>query len=477
MESKMLEDKGIEMKPSVSFLTSKEIEKIHYLSCHLLSSMGIVIPDEEIQNLLLEKGAKLSGGRLILPEHVVETSLEEAGKEFAIYGRSGEAVNFKRGNFIFCSSPGQFAWFDKSKARREATSKDLKEAIHVAHYLSNIDLVGGMATPQEWPPEHREILIAKELFIGTTKPVFLWYSGRKNFKTIFEMSTIVKGSSKEAIDKPCLFAFLEPISPLRFPREGLEILKEAASLKLPVMIGPMAQSALTAPATLSGTIIQENAEILAGIVIAQTLDPGMAICYGGIPHIMDPATATCSFGSPEQALLALAMCDVGNFYGFPTYINVGLTDSLFFDSQNGWEKGITLILGMLHGATTFGHMGIVGSDQGASIEQVILDDELIEYCKRICRGIIIHNEALDTNMIRKGVQEGSFLLLEETLSLFRKEFWFPRISVRGQFKEEKPSILEEAILRKGEILAKPSPLPEQNLVRELEEFALRKTKS
>jgi len=464
------------MKPCISFLALQEIEKIHRLSCHLLSSIGVVIPDKEIQNLLLERGAKVFEERLLLPEHVVETSLEKAGREFTVYGRGGEAVNFKRGNFVFCSSPGQFAWFDENGKRREATLKDLKEAIHVAHYLPNIDLVGGMAMPQEWSPKYREIFMAKELFSGTTKPVFLWYSGRENFRAIFEMSTIISGGSKEATAKPRLFAFLEPISPLRFPREGLEILKEATSLKLPVMIGPMAQSALTAPVTLSGTIIQENAEILAGITIVQTLRPGTPICYGGIPHIMDVATATCSFGAPEQALLALAMNDIGNFYGFPVYINVGLSDSLSFDPQSGWEKGITLILGMLHGATTFGHMGIVGSDQGASIEQLILDDELIGYCKRICRGITTHDEALDITMIQKGVREKSFLLLEETLNFFRKEFWFPRISARGHFKEGKISALERAISRKGEILKKPSPLPDPNLTRELEEFVLRKTK-
>ncbi|GAH43022.1 unnamed protein product [marine sediment metagenome] len=69
---------------------------------------------------------------------------------------------------------------------------------------------------------------------------------------------------------------------------------------LPVGFGPMAMTMATAPATLAGTIAQENAEILAGITISQLLSLGLPVNYWGIPHIIDPATGNISFGSPEQ---------------------------------------------------------------------------------------------------------------------------------------------------------------------------------
>ena len=101
----------------------------------------------------------------------------------------------------------------------------------------------------------------------------------------------------------------------------------------------MAMASGTAPGTLAGTLAQENAEILAGVVVTQLLGPGTPILYGGIPHIMDPRTSICSFGSPEQALMAVAMVQLGRFYGFPVYINVGLTDAKALGRPGGHRKG------------------------------------------------------------------------------------------------------------------------------------------
>ena len=48
------------------------------------------------------------------------------------------------------------------------------------------------------------------------------------------------------------------------------------------------------PATLAGTMAQENAEILAGICLIQQIRPGTPVCYGGIPHVFDMRTTQWS---------------------------------------------------------------------------------------------------------------------------------------------------------------------------------------
>ncbi len=456
---------------ALTLLSQDERKRLHEKSLDLLAHIGVSIPDEEVFSLLGDHGAQPKGERLLLSPELVEESLEKAGKSFTLYGREGkEGIHFATGNTIFCSSPGQFARFENGR-RREARSQDFLQAIHVAHHLPHIDLVGGLAMPLDIPPSQREAYMAKELFSRTTKPIFLWFSERRSFQAVFEMSVLLASGEKEAREKPRLFAFLEPISPLRFPKKGLEILKEATSLGLPVMIGPMAQSGMSAPIALAGTLAQENAEILAGIVVTQLLRPGTPICYGGIPHVTDPRTGSISFGSPEQALLGVVMAEMGtSFYGFPSYINVGLTDSLSFDTQNGWEKGITLILGMLAGATTFGHMGIVGCDQGGSLEQLLLDHELISFCKRIVRGINFHLETASETSICEGIAQGTFFGLEETARLFREELWLPQVSFRGPFREGNQGIVSQVKEEKECLLSLPLPLLEEKESSQLEEY-------
>jgi len=185
----------------------------------------------------------------------------------------------------------------------------------------------------------------------------------------------------------------------------------------------MAMTSATAPATLAGTLAQENAEILAGIVVTQLLAPGTAITYGGIPHIMDPATSICSFGSPEQGLMALAMAQIAHFYGFPVYINVGLTDAKVPDAQAGMEKASTMLLGVLAGADTFGHCGICGTDHAGSLLWLALDNELMNYIKRIARGFEVNTETLATSVIKSVGPAGNFLAETHTVEHFRQELW------------------------------------------------------
>jgi len=457
------------VKPRIVLLGKREVADLHEASCHILSQIGVVVPDEEIVSLLLSHGAEKKNGRLLLSQSLVEWALARVGKGFRLYGRDGKrSVGFRQGEMVFCSSPGQFAWFENG-VRREPQKEDLYQAIHLAHHLPHIDVVGGVAMPSSYPPAKREVYMARELFIRTDKPVFLWFSSPENFRQVFAMSEIVAGNREIAQEEPRLFAFIEPISPLRFSREGLKILKEATSLRLPVMIGPMSQAGSTSPVTLAGTLAQENAEILAGVVITELLYPGTPVCYGGIPHVFDPRTGAISFGSPEQGLLSLAMAEIGAFYGFPVYINVGLTDSCAFDPQNGWEKGVTLILGMLSGASTFGHMGIVGSDQGGSLEQLVLDNELIGFCKRIVRGCEVNEKSMDPAIVEEGIREGSFLALDHTVRFMREKLWMPSCSFRGTFREGEGILLNVRTLMK-KIFALPLPLLDKEAVHALDTF-------
>jgi trimethylamine--corrinoid protein Co-methyltransferase len=242
---------------------------------------------------------------------------------------------------------------------------------------------------------------------------------------VLEIYAAVAGGKDALRERPMTESFLEPISPLQMPETGLDVLLEFAEYGQPMSIGPMAMASGTGPATLAGNLAQENAEILAGVVIIQTIAPGTPIMYGGIPHIMDPRTGICSFGSPEQALMAVAMTEVGKHYGFPVYINVNLTDSKVLDAQTGMEKIGGLLPGLLAGADLFGHAGIVGTDHGGCLAWLVADDEAMYFAKRIQRGLEVNAESLAGQVIAEVGPAGHYLSHKHTGRYFRKEIWFP----------------------------------------------------
>jgi len=415
----------------IQFLSERDIQAIHDATMAILRDVGVMVHHEGVLDLLAEAGAQVDRTRGVarLPETLVMDCLARAGKRYILYGRDPARVaRFGYGDLVLMSSPGQYMWVDPASSRRRPpTVDDLHDAIRLGDALEHVDIVGAMAVPAEIPPAYRDVYLTAELVKGTTKPTRCWVANGQTARYILEIYQAVAGGERALRERPMVEAFLEPISPLQLPRDGLDILREFVQAGQPASFGPMAMASGTAPATLAGTLAQENAEVLAGIVVTQLFAPGTPVTYGGIPHIMDQRTSICSFGSPEQGLMAVAMVQMAHFYGFPVYINVGLTDSKLLDVQAGLEKGTTMIMGALAGANTFGHAGICGTDHGASLPWLYIDHEMMAYTKRIVRGFEVNEETLAVDVIRSVGSEGNFLSEPHTVRHFRRELWFPSL--------------------------------------------------
>ena len=456
----------------INVLTDAEIGAIHDASLTILRDTGIKVHHEEMLALLGEAGGVVDSATQIarLPERLVTEAVAQAGRQYTLYGRDpARAARFGYGDLILMSSPGQYAWIDtQTGQRRPATIQDAQNAIRLGDALDNIMIVGAMAQPEEVSERYRDVFLTGQLVKGTAKPTRCWVRNGATARCILEIYRTVAGGKNALREHPMVEAFLEPISPLQLPRDGLDIVKEFARAGQPVSIGPMAMACGTGPGTLAGTLAQENAEILAGVVVTQILAPGAPITYGGIPHIMDPRTGICSFGSPEQGLMAVAMTQIGQSYGFPVYINVGLTDAKTLDAQAGMEKGTTMILGALAGADMFGHAGICGTDHAASLEWLLADNELMAYIRRIVRGFDVTAETLATDVVNTVGPAGNFLAESHTVRHFRDELWRPDATWTRQTwdawsNEGRHTMADRLRDEVGRVLAthEPDPIDEQ----------------
>jgi len=449
-------------------LTDEQIGQIHNASIKILETIGVQVSHDEVLKLFKQANAEVdeSKERVKIPEKLVMESIEKCGKKFCIYGRDRDKkARFGYGERNYNSIAGEAHWVDDlCLERRPASIDDVAIAGIVGDALENINIVGAMSDPKELPINYRCVKVAAELLRNTTKPITFWFYDRKSAKYILELFSAVAGSEEDTIKYPYGYPFLEPISPLKFPFHGVDLLFETCKFPLPVPIGPMAQVGATAPGTLAGTLAQENAEILAGIVIVQLIRQGTPVCYGGIPHAFDMRTTQLVFSGPEQALMAVAMTQMGKYYGLPVYINVGLTDSKTVDAQAGVEVGITLVLGALSGADIFGHLGISGVDQASSLTMLIMQDEVIGYVERIMRGFEISDETLGLDVINTVVSEGgTFLSQEHTVRHFRKELWFPTLLDRQFWQawrdDNAKDMMTRCIEKKNMILKNHRPKP------------------
>jgi trimethylamine--corrinoid protein Co-methyltransferase len=415
----------------VQLLDAGQIKAIHEASLKILERVGVMVPHAETLRRFADAGAGVDfeQSKVRIGPELVMRLLAQATKSFTLYGRDpAKTAAFGRGRRNYNSSAGQALWIDEpGGVRRFPSLDDVVTAGRLGDALPRINIVGAMADPHELPVQGRAAEVLATLVRQTTKPVHVWLHNRASAHSIVEIIQALRGDSRRAAEQPLCYAFLEPISPLRFPFDGVDLLYEVARIDMPVSVGPMAQMGLSAPATLSGTMAVENAEILAGICIAQLVRPGTAMCYGGVCHAFDMATTQIVFGGPEQALFGVAMTELGRSYGLPVYVNVGLTDAKRPDAQAGLESGVTLAMAAAAGADIFGHMGICGADQGASLDTLMLQHEIIDYVEGVMRPVAADPESIALDVIESVGAGGSFLACDHTVDHFRRELWFPSL--------------------------------------------------
>jgi len=419
-------------------LSGDQIERINAASLRILEKTGVIIPHEDMLNRFEEAGATVDRAeqRVRISAELAARSIASAGKQFTLYGRDmTKTAAFGQGSRNYNSIAGEAQWIEEIGSQRRFPSMgDVATAGRFADALPNVNIVGAMADPHETPVSYRCVEVCATLLRNTTKPVTFWYHDRASAAYINELLVALRGSEKAAAEFPLCYPFLEPISPLRFPFEGIDLLYETARLNLPVPIGPMAQMGVSAPCSIAGTMAVENAEILAGVCITQLIKPGMPVCYGGICHAFDMSTTQMIFCGPEQAVFGVAMTQMGKHYGLPVYINVGLTDSKRPDAQAGMEAGITLALGAAAGADIFGHMGICGVDQATSLDMLTLQNEIIGYVESTMREVGFSDEALGLDVIDDVGPGGNFIDTIHTAEHFRQELWMPRLLDREYYQ-------------------------------------------
>ena len=457
----------------VKILEDHQVEKIHLKTLEILENTGVYVPHEEIISKFEDFGAIVDKKTNIvrIPSKLVNELVSKAGKSFTMYGRDlSNKAEFGVGKRNYNSSAGQAFWIDRvGEPRRHTTLNDVRDATRLGDALEQITIPGAMADPLEIPLEWRCIEVALEMIKNTDKPIAFWFTDRKSAKYLVDFLITLRGDEKSAQKYPLFYPLFEPISPLSFPFNGIDLLFETARVNLPVHIGPMAQMGVSAPGTIAGTLAQENAEILAGVCITQLVREGMPVCYGGICHAFDMRSTQIIFGGPEQAIFSIAMSQMGKYYGFPVYINAGLTDSKKADAQAGLESGITLSLGIASGADIFGHMGICGMDQGTSFDILIMQSEIISYLESTNRIMNCDDEIFATDLINEVGPKGSFLNKRHTAKSIRKELWFPTVLDRENYdnwvKAGATDMEERCRKLKVELLTKHKPTPLDNDVK------------
>ena len=456
-------------KPRISFLSQDEIEAIHNASLEVLENTGIKVMSDKALDILKEAGAKVDyeGNRATIPGNLVEEALRRTPKTIKYCARNPkhDFVLNKQGTH-FCAIGGPPFILDwESGERRYSTSEDVARCTVIADSLDHVDVIWPLGSCGDVPAPLRYIMDMYTGLINSEKHFEGDSTSAKEAHYQIEIAAAIVGGREELKRRPIFSMVICPVSPLSYDKGTTEASIELGKAGIPVVIGsagPMA--GVTAPATLAGTMVVDNAEFLGGLVIQEFASPGAPVVYYAGGRIVDFTTGA-GIPSPESSLMGLGLIELVQRYQVPSLVGIGRTASKMLDTQAGYEKTISTLTHILTVPDVATGLGGLERGRITSPEALVIDNEIIDYALRFAQGFEVNDETLAVDIINKVGPGGIFLGEKHTLKHFR-ERWMSRLFDIDSFetwqKKGSRPIDEVAREKVKEILAthKVEPIPE-----------------
>ena len=224
--------------------------------------------------------------------------------------------------------------------------------------------------------------------------------GERLGKYAIEMARVIAQNEETMRTRPPLSLLVCCIAPLAQDKEGMESALMFAEAGLPVGFMSMANVGSTGPATLAGTVVAGDVEIVSALVLIQMAHPGAPVFHSFMPGIMHPRTGAYLATAWEGTLLYPIGVEMAHHWGVPTLAGVFATDGQFPGWQTAGDAASSLMLCALAGAETGAGLGLVESCKLLYPEELILDSDIYHRIRMEAAGIDTSREALALDVIK-----------------------------------------------------------------------------
>ncbi len=454
------------VRPRLEVLSPAAIRRIHEATLEVIEKVGVRFPSEQALDIWAAHGATVDRATSIVkvPADIIEAALRTAPPAYTLAARNPAQDLPLDGHHVHVATDGcgievLDPW---SLEVRRSTLGDVADIARVADALDQVDFHWVAVSAQDAEPAtrtHEELLA---VWRNSTKHVQTeTVVTAEDARTAIEMAAVVAGGRDVLRQRPVLSLMQCTISPLAHDGGPIEASLVAAEAGVPVGFMTMASCAFSGPATIAGSLVVGNAEVIIAMALMQLAHPGSPVYYAAAQTAMDLRSGAYTGGGPEDFLFGAATNELADFYNVPLSMGAFATG----DKQSGWqaglENGLSAFMASVSGADMLLGVGLLHGSRIWSFEQMILDAEIASIVEAMLRGIPFDDEALALEAIAEVGPGGEYLTQPHTRTAM-KGLWKATYMDRrtyGQWLDDPDKFHREALERARSLIKSHQPEP------------------
>jgi trimethylamine---corrinoid protein Co-methyltransferase len=452
----------------------------------IVTEIGVQFAKPEAVELFRRAGQQVDGEVVKLdPEFVLE-QVAKAPAEFDVQARNPANNVHVGGDTMAFGAVYGSPFVREGEVRRDASLDDFRKLAMLSQSFGELDSAGGViCEPNDAPLDSRHLDMIYALQTLTDKIYMGNVVSGPNAADTIKMTEILFGGAggkgRAAIETtPATISLINCNSPLRWDDRMLDAQFEYCAASQPVVLTPFLLMGAMSPVAIPAALVQQLAEALTGIALAQLIRPGCPVIFGSFLSNIDMQSGSPSFGTPESAIGLLCTGQLARHYGLPFRTGGGLTSSQTCDAQAAYEALMTMLPTFLAGTNWVMHSaGWLEGGLVSCYEKFVVDIEILKMLQVEFTPLEIDEASLAFGAHEEVGHGGHFLGAQHTMERFRDCFYRPMLSSTANYERWLKLGGKDATARASEIVAKrlkeyQQPPMDDSIRAELEDYVARR---
>ncbi len=422
-------------------LSDDQVAAIHDSAVRFLAEEGIRLTFDEARQVLVDAGAATSDDEDLMVRFdpdAVAAAVESAPSIIELHAPNPDrnlTIGGRSVAFVPVAGPPFVS--DRHRGRRTGSMEDQENFLRLTQSFDVMAAAAPCVEPTDIPLNVRHLQSSLATLTLTDKTPFIYARGRNRVRDCFDLIRLRHGieGDDELARRVRTWTVVNTNSPRQIDVPMAMGIIDFARMGQLCIITPFTLAGAMAPVTLAGALVLQHMELLAGLALSQTVNPGAPVVYGAFTSNVDMKSGAPAFGTPEAFKAAIASGQLARHLNLP-WRSSGSSASQAVDAQGGYETMMNTFGALLGGANWIQHAA--GWQEGglvASYEKFITDIDMCQMIAESLSPIEVNDAELALDAITDVGPGGHFFGTQHTLDRFATAFYEPLVFSRANFEQ------------------------------------------